>query len=111
MRRVPAGRYAWVYLPPEAYSPRARDPEMRSFMAATGWRLLSSDEEVRNSWDGTDLVFEYDGPAIWQFLSRQNPAEDYANSFALFFYDPTALQRVSPERYEWFLRHVASDEQ
>jgi len=83
--------------------------EMRSFMAATGWRLLSSEEEVRNSWDGTDLLFQYEGPPVWQFLSRQEPVEDYANSFALFFYDPATLKRVSPDRYEWFLRHAATD--
>lgn len=99
MRGMPAGRYAWVYL----------DPEMRDFMAATGWRLLSSEEEIQNSWDGTDLLFRYEGPAVWQFLSRQEPVEDYANSFALFFYDPATLKRVSPDRYEWFLRHVATD--
>ena len=96
MRGVPAGRYAWAYL----------DPEMGDFMAATGWRLLNSDEEVRDASDGTELRFRYDGPPVWKFLSRQEPAEDYANSFAYFFYDPAALARLSPARYDWFLRHL-----
>lgn len=99
MRGVPAGRYAWVYL----------DPEMRDFMAASGWRLLSSEEQVRDSFDGTDLRFQYEGASIWKFLSREDPAEDYANSFALFFHDPATLEQVSPVRYEWFLQHVATD--
>ena len=99
MRGVPAGRYAWVYL----------DPEARDFMAATGWRLLSSEEEVKASWDGADLRFEYDGPPVWQYLSRQDPAEDFANSFAYFVDDPAALATFSPVRYDWFLRHLTVD--
>ena len=38
LRHVGAGRYAMVLL----------DPEMRSFLAATGWQILSSDDEIRS---------------------------------------------------------------
>jgi hypothetical protein len=96
MRGVPAARYGWAYL----------DPEMRDFMDTTGWRLLDSEEEVRNSWDGTELRFKYDGEPVWQGLSREDPIEDYANSFAFFFFDPEALEHISPVRYDWFLQNV-----
>jgi hypothetical protein len=99
MRLVPPGRYAWVLF----------QEEMRDFMRATGWRLLSSDEEVAAAHDQTELQFAYDGPKVWNYLSRDDPIEDYANSFALFFYDPEALRQLSPERYDWFALNVATD--
>ena len=99
MRLAPPGRYAWVFF----------QEEMRDFMRATGWRLLSSDAEVAAAYDQTELSFAYDGPEVWSYLSRDDPLEDYANSFALFFYDPESLRQRSPARYDWFLRHVATD--
>jgi hypothetical protein len=36
------------------------------------------------------------------------PLEDYTNSFVLFF-DPERLRQLSPVRYDWMERHVASD--
>jgi hypothetical protein len=100
MRMTPPGRYAWVFF----------QQEMRDFMQATGWRLLSSDAEVAAAHDQTEIRFAYDAPQIWSYLSHHDPLEDYANSFALFFDDPAELARLSPVRYDWFLRHVATDE-
>ena len=60
--------------------------------------------------DQTQLSFAYDGPQVWQFMSNNEPLEDYASSFALFFYDPQQLQRLSPARSNWMLANVASDE-
>jgi hypothetical protein len=99
LRMTPPGRYAWVFF----------QQEMRDFMAATGWHLLSSDEEVAAAVDQTQLSFAYDGPQVWQFMSNNDPLEDYANSFALFFYDPQQLQQLSPVRYQWMLANVATD--
>jgi hypothetical protein len=99
LRLAPAGRYAWVFF----------QEEVRDFMAATGWTLSSSDAEVAAAVDQTDLRFAYGGPAVWQSMSYPDPLEDYANSFALFFYDPERLRSLSPVRYEWVLRHVATD--
>jgi hypothetical protein len=100
MRLVPDGRYAWLFF----------QAEMRDFMAATGWRLLSSDVEVAQAADVYELRFAYDGPQVWQTLSNPDPAEDYASSFALFFHDPERLRQLSPVRYEWMRQHVATDE-
>lgn len=99
MRLVPPGRYAWVFF----------QQEMRDFMRATDWRLLNSDADVAAAHDQTELRFAYDGPQVWSYLSLPDPLEDYANSFALFFHDPAELAQLSPARYDWFLRHVATD--
>ncbi len=96
LRLVPAGRYALAF----------QDPEVRDFMRATGWTLLSSDAEVTAALDQTEIRFAYDGPEVWQSLSNPDPLEDYANAFALFFYDPERLRELSPVRYEWMLAHV-----
>ncbi len=100
MRLVPAGRYAWVFF----------QAEMRDFMAATGWQLLSSDEEVARASEIYELSFSYDGPQIWETLSNFDPTEDYANSFALYFFDPERLRELSPVRYDWMRQNVATDE-
>jgi len=100
MREVPSDRYAWVFF----------QTEMREFMEATGWRLLSSDEEVAGAREVTSLRFEYAGPQVWQSMSHVDPVEDYANSFAMYFSDPDGLDRRSPERYAFMRDHVATDE-
>ena len=99
MRDVPSDRYAWVFF----------QTEMREFMAATGWQLLSTDEEVAAAHSVGELRFSSSGPRIWERLSNDDPAEDYANSFALYFDDPSALQRLSPVRYDFVAAHVAHD--
>ena len=100
MREAPSDRYAWVFF----------QSEMREFMAATGWQLLSTDEEVAAARSVAELRFSYSGPAIWDRMSNEDPVEDYANSFALYFDDPEALQRLSSERYDFIDTHVARDE-
>ncbi len=79
------------------------------FMAATGWEILSSDEEVAAAHSVADLRFSYSGPRIWETLSNEDPSEDYASSFALYFLDPAELERLSPARYDFMHDHVASD--
>ena len=100
MRLVPAGKYAWVFF----------QAEMRDFMAATGWQLLNSDEEIARASEIYELRFSHDGPQIWTTLSNPDPAEDYANSFALYFFDPDRLRELSPARYDWMRQHVATDD-
>lgn len=100
MRDVPSDRYAWVFF----------QSEMREFMAATGWELLSSNEEVAAARSVADLRFSYGGPHLWERMSNEDPAEDYANSFALYFDDPQALERLSPERYDFIAAYVARDD-
>jgi len=84
------------------------EPEMRDFMAATGWRLLSSDAEVLAATEPYEVRLAYEGSQVWDTISRDDPLEDYANSFALFFLDPARLQQLSPARYEWMQQAVAA---
>jgi hypothetical protein len=99
LRLTPPGKYAWVFF----------QDEIRDFMKATGWTLLTPDSGVAAAIDQTQLSFAYDGPPVWQSMSNADPLEDYANSFALFFYDPERLRELSPVRYDWMLRNVATD--
>jgi len=96
LRTMPAGRYALVLL----------DAEMASFMAATGWQLVSTPDQVRAARDQTQVAYAYDGGFVWPRLSHEDPLEDFANSFALFFLDPAELQRLSPARYDWFAANL-----
>lgn len=96
LRAVPAASYARVLL----------DPEMQSFMAVSGWRVLTPEEQLRETADQTQVAYRYDGPAIWPKLSRLDPLEDFANSFALYFADPASLRQLSAARFEWFERNV-----
>ncbi len=99
MREVPSDRYAWVFF----------QTEMREFMAATGWQLLSTDAEVAAAHSVRELRFAYSGPNVWPALSNADPVEDYANAFAQYFVDPDELQRLSPERFAFIRDHVATD--
>jgi hypothetical protein len=94
LRNVGAGRYATVLL----------DPEMRSFLDAAGWTIKSSDAEIKAAIDHMDVEYTYHGSFNWPSLSNNDPLEDFANTFAMFFLDPHALQQSSPERYAWMAR-------
>jgi hypothetical protein len=91
LRGVGAGRYAMVLL----------DPEMRSFLTATGWQILSSDAEIRGAVDHMRVSYSYTGSFHWPRMSNDDPLEDFANSFAMYFLDPEGLRQLSPERYQW----------
>jgi hypothetical protein len=96
LRAVPAGRYALVLL----------DPEMESFMAATGWRLLSTPEQLWAARDHMQVKMAYEGGFLWERTSNHDPLEDFANSFALYFYDGERLRALSSERFDWFEANV-----
>jgi hypothetical protein len=91
LRHVGAGRYAMVLL----------DAEMRSFLAATGWQIASTDEQIRTAVDHIHVSYTYTGSFHWPRMSNDDPLEDFANSFAMYFLDRATLQQSSPERYAW----------
>jgi hypothetical protein len=76
---------------------------MKSFMAASGWTQLASDEAVLstggNSWDGVNGLFDYEGPALLytnQFggtseLYAPNPLEAFAEAAALYYTHDSTL--------------------
>lgn len=92
LRGTAAGRYATVLL----------EPEMQSFMTTAGWRVLSTPEQVRSARDHLQVQMVHDGSGIWPRLSNNDPLEDFANSFALYFFSPEELKVKSPERFDWF---------
>ena len=96
LRNAPAAGYAQVLL----------DFEMRSFMTATGWRVLTPTDGLREMRDHTQATFAYSGRTVWSGLSRADPLEDFANSFALYFADSESLGQLSPARFAWFERHL-----
>ncbi|HXH20543.1 MAG TPA: hypothetical protein VNN10_00845 [Dehalococcoidia bacterium] len=96
LRRIAAGRYALVLL----------DEEMRSFMAAAGWRILSTPEQISAARDHMQVQFAYEGAQVWSRVSNHDPLEDFANSFALYFLAPSDLASRSPERFAWFEANV-----
>lgn len=91
LRNVPAGQYARVLLL----------PEMQSFMAATGWRVLTPSSIVAETADHARIDYAYDGAFTWSNVSHFDPLEDFANSFAMYFADPDGLRAASPERFNW----------
>ncbi len=95
LRHSPAGDYASVLL----------GSEMQSFMVMAGWQVLTPSEEVISMIDHARVSFAYEGEPLWSSLSREDPLEDFANSFALYFGDPSRLAELSPERYQWFAAH------
>ena len=53
-RHEPAGNYAWVLL----------DPEMQSFMAATGWQVLTPPEQIAGMYDHAKWLIEKNRKAV-----------------------------------------------
>jgi hypothetical protein len=94
LRRAAAGNYASVLI----------DPEMQSFMAAAGWQVLTRPDQVANLYDHAQVAVAYSGEPVWTSMSRNDPLEDFANSFALYFVNPGELGSRSPARYAWFAK-------
>jgi hypothetical protein len=105
MRDVDPGQYAMALL----------SPEMKSFMAATGWTQLGSDDDVHNAansgWDAVNILFEYNGRALNyqnQFgdemtLFTPNPVEAFAEAGGLYYGHNSALVLPEwPEYWGWF---------
>jgi len=96
LRAIPAGHYAQVLV----------DPEMESFLAMTGWRIVTPREAVATAVDHTRIAFEYGGVFTWTEVSHFDPLEDYANAFAMYYADPEGLRAASPERYNWMAANL-----
>ncbi|HLF76553.1 MAG TPA: hypothetical protein VJB57_03605 [Dehalococcoidia bacterium] len=95
LRNAAAGSYAQVFA----------SEEMKSFLKASQWRVLTPASELRELRDHADVQVVYEGPPVWSRLSRDDPLEDFANSFALYFTAPAELKAISPARFTWFAQH------
>lgn len=105
MRGVDIGEYVEALL----------TPEMKSFMAATGWTQLVSDGELRanadQSWATINELFEYTGRDLTYVnefgtsvsLYGPNPLEGYAEAAGLYFAHSAGTTLPDwPEYWSWF---------
>lgn len=92
--------YALRNVGPDEYVVAFLGEEMRSFMGASGWRLLVSEDTLlanaHEPWDVVDGMFAYDGSGA----GGSNPLEAFASTGAHFYtYGDSASDR--PE-FAWF---------
>jgi len=101
--------------PSGSYGQALTTTEMNSFMAATGWVQMVSDEElqsrVHGSWDEIAAMFRYEGPGL-SYVSETgetlqaftpNPIEAFAAVGALIYAAPDGTELPDwPEYRRWF---------
>jgi hypothetical protein len=103
---------------PGDYAGALLTPEMTSFMEATGWTQLVSDDEVRldaASWDSLNADFSY-GELPLAYLNDSggtstlfapNPLEAYAEAGGLYFARSAGTTLPDwPEYWSWFSANV-----
>jgi len=100
---------------PGEYVNALLSPEMKSFMAATGWRQLVSDDVLLNSsdqsWDVINQMFVYEGRALvyvndfggTSTLFAPNPLEGWAEAAGLYYAHSPAIELPDwPDYWAWF---------
>ncbi len=108
-RNVSADEYALALL----------QPEMRSFMEATGWRQSGSDEQVRQTinqpWSALDSLYVYEGRPLTYSTSSgatntiapSNPIEAFAATGSIYYTRPSWMLLPDwPEYWAWFSANV-----
>jgi len=109
MRGIGAGQYALALL----------TPEMKSFMAATGWTQTGTDDQIREAasggWAAVNGFFEYHGRLLTydnefgdsMSLYAPNPLEAYAEAGGLYYGHAAHLTLPDwPEYWSWFAANV-----
>jgi hypothetical protein len=108
-RNVSADEYAMALL----------QPEMRSFMEATGWRQSGSDEQVRRTinqpWSALDSLYVYEGRPLTygtadgaaNTIAPSNPIEAFAATGSIYYTRPPWMPLPDwPEYWAWFSGNV-----
>lgn len=111
--------YQMLGIAPGQYALALLTPDMKSFMQATGWTQLGSDDDVRaaagSGWDALNAMFQYNGrPLTYQnefgdslSLFIPNPIEAYAEAGGLYYGHSSALTLPEwPEYWDWFSAHL-----
>jgi hypothetical protein len=99
----------------DEYALALLQPEMRSFMEATGWRQSGSDEQVRQTinqpWSALDSLYVYEGRPLTYSTSSgatsaiapSNPIEAFAATGSIYYTRPSwMLLPEWPEYWAWF---------
>jgi hypothetical protein len=105
---------------PDEYALSLLEPEMRSFMLATGWRQAGSDDEVRAAkdqpWSVLNALYVYEGlPLKYSTgsggsttLVAANPFEAFAIAGSMYYTRPTWMPDPEWAAYwGWFQSHLA----
>ncbi len=95
--------------------------EMRSFIAATGWRQTVSDDQVRATaherWEATHILYAYEGQQLTYAdangqqvtLHPANPLEAFAEAGALYYARPEGTQLPDwPQYWQWFQANIGA---
>ena len=69
--------------------------ESEDWLMATGWRKKADGDFVNNSRSGWVSLY-----------AKENPAEDFAESYTMYRFNPKKLKTVSPARYEFMRNKV-----
>ena len=104
---------------PDEYALSLLTPEMRSFMAAAGWRQTGSDEEVRAAidqpWSVLNALYDYEGRPLTYItgsggsstLVAANPFEAFAIAGSMYFTRPAWMPQPDlAEYWAWFDSHL-----
>ncbi|MBI2912309.1 MAG: hypothetical protein HYY03_00125 [Chloroflexi bacterium] len=104
---------------PDQYALALLGDEMRSFMAATGWRQIGSDEQVQETinqpWDAVNQLFVYEGRPLTYTsaadttvtLTPPNPLEAFAVAGSIYYTRPSGVPLPDwPEYWAWFQQNL-----
>ncbi|HEU4758600.1 MAG TPA: hypothetical protein VFT91_01335 [Dehalococcoidia bacterium] len=111
--------YQFRDLSPDQYVLALLGDEMRSFMAATGWRQMTSDDEVRAAatqpWESVNGLFAYDGRPLTYVsaagsqvtLTPANPLEAFAVAGSIYYARPQGMPQPDwPEYWAWLSQNL-----
>ncbi len=111
--------YQFRNVGPDEYALALLQPEMRSFMEATGWRQTGSDDDVRlattEPWSALDSLYVYEGRPLsyatsggaTSTISAANPIEAFAVAGSIYYTRPSWMPLpVWPEYWDWFSANV-----
>ncbi len=109
--------HAWTFRDnaPDEYVLALVGDEMRSFMAASGWEQLASDDEIRAAarepWETVNRLFVYSGPELTfsnengneATLTVDNPLEAIASLGAIYYARPASMPLPAwTTLWDWF---------
>jgi len=105
---------------PDQYAPALLGDEMRSFMTATGWRQVGSDQQVLaatgDPWDVVNSLYVYGGRPLTYMtaagssvtLTPPNPLEAFAVAGSIYFTRPSGMPLPDwAEYWAWFSADLA----
>jgi hypothetical protein len=100
---------------PDEYALALLQPEMRSFMDATGWRQTGTDQTVRQAvnqpWSVVDSLYVYEGRTLTYntagghttVITAANPFEAFAIAGSIYYTRPSWMPLPDwPEYWGWY---------